>query len=130
MAGELQVAYSTSDDTGPAVLYEAKEVGFLKCSKVEVPDTLQKRWTCYPVKDGSMFLPKLNILDDESLSLDCPLEGGNLGYRLLKVLQLKYDISVDKVKAAAAVHAHNLVVVSWVLFYFYPSYLSVSCLHP
>lgn len=57
--------------------------------------------------------------------LDRPLEGGNLGYRLLKGLLLKYNIPVDKVKAAAAVHAHNLAVVSVPLTCFNTSFISV-----
>lgn len=58
---------------------------------------LKKRWCRSPVKDGEV------ILDDESLLLDRPLEGGNLGYRILKVMQLKYDMPVDEVQALAAV---------------------------
>lgn len=64
-----------------------------------------------------MFQPKLNVLDDESLLLDRPLEGGNLGYRILKAMQLKYDMLVDEVQTLAAVHAHNLALVSSSFFF-------------
>lgn len=71
-----------------------------------------------------MFQPELNILDDESLLLDCPLEGGNLGYRLLKGFQLKCDMPVGKGKVVAAVHAHNLFVLSLIAaFVFLPNSL-------
>lgn len=56
--------------------------------------------------------------------LDRSFEGGNLGYRLLKGLQLKYELPVDKGKAAAAVHAHNLAVVSVSLACFNTSFTS------
>ncbi|XP_057251946.1 uncharacterized protein LOC130589374 [Beta vulgaris subsp. vulgaris] len=52
----------------------------------------------------------MTVLDDESLLLDRPLEGGNLGYRILKATQLKYDIPVDEVYTLAASHAHNLAL--------------------
>lgn len=61
-----------------------RKSGFIERSEVEVAEVLQKRWTRSPVKDGAMFQPKLNVLDDESLLLDRPLKGSNLGYRLLK----------------------------------------------
>lgn len=89
-----------------------RKVGFLERSRIAVPEVLKKRWCRSPVKDGEVFQPKLNVLDDESLLLDCPLEGGNLGYRILKAMQLKYDLPVDEVQTIAAVHAHNLAVVS------------------
>lgn len=51
---------------------------------MEVPEVLRKRWFQSPVRDGEVFQPKLNVLDKESLLLDRPLEGGNLGYQILK----------------------------------------------
>lgn len=101
-----------------------RKPGYLERSEVPVPEPVQKRWARSPVKGESFFQPKLNVLDDESLLLDCPLEGGNLGYWLLKGLQLKYDLPVDKVKAATAVHAHNLAVVSVPLACFNTSFIS------
>lgn len=89
-----------------------RKVGFLEHSKLAVPEVLKKRWCRSPVKDDELFQHKLNVLDDESLLLDRPLEGGNLGYRNLKPMHLKYDISVDEVQTVAAVHARNLAVVS------------------
>lgn len=38
-------------------------------------------------------------MDDESLLLNRPLEGGNLGYGILKGMHLKYDMLVDEVQA-------------------------------
>ncbi|XP_048500845.1 uncharacterized protein LOC109134998 [Beta vulgaris subsp. vulgaris] len=86
-----------------------RKVGYLERSRLELPELLKMHWSS-PVKDGEKFEPKLNILDDESLLLDRPLEGGNLGYRLLNATQLKFDIPVDEVQAPAAVHAHNLAL--------------------
>ena len=73
------------------------KVGYLERSQLKVPEVLKKRWSRSPVKDGEKFEPKLNVLDDESLLLDRPLEGGNLGYRILKAMQLKYDMPMDEV---------------------------------
>ncbi|XP_048492827.1 uncharacterized protein LOC125493478 [Beta vulgaris subsp. vulgaris] len=87
-----------------------RKVGFLERNRIDLPEILTKRWTRLPVKNGEKFDPKLNILDDESLLLDRPLEGGNLGYRILKDMQLKYDIPVDEVYTLAATHAHNLAL--------------------
>ena len=88
-----------------------RKQGFLERTRMDLPDVLKKRWTRSPVKNGEKFDPKLNVLDDESLLLDRPLEGGNLGYRILKATQLKYDIPVDEVHTLAATHAHNLALV-------------------
>ena len=92
-------------------------VGYLERSWLELPEVLKMRWSRSPVKDGEKFEPKLNVLDDESLLLDHPLEGGNLGYRILKVMQLKYDMPMDEVYALAATHAHNLSLVSSCLLF-------------
>lgn len=89
-----------------------QKAGYLERSLLEVSEILRKRWSHSPVKDGEKFEPKLNVLDDEYLLLDRPLEGRNLGYRILKAMQLKYDMPVDKVQALAAVHVHNLALVS------------------
>ena len=70
-----------------------RKVGYMERSRLELPEVLRKRWSWSPIKDGEMFQPKLNVLDDESLLLDRPLEGGNLSYRILKAMQLKYDMS-------------------------------------
>lgn len=103
-----------------------RKVDNLERSRLELPELLKMRWSSL-VKDGEKFEPKLNILDDESLLLDRPLEGGNLGSCLLNATQLKFDIPVDEVQAPAAVHAHNLALVSLLVFIsFFPSGLSVS----
>lgn len=81
-----------------------RKADFIKRAEVKIPES--------PVRDGSLFQPKLNVLDDESLLLDRLIEGGNLNYRLLKGLQMKYDMPLEKVKATAAIHAHNLAMVS------------------
>lgn len=60
-----------------------RKSGFLERSEVPVPESLKKRWSRSAVKDNTIFQPRLNVLDDESLLLDRPSEGGNLGYRLL-----------------------------------------------
>ena len=101
------------------------KAGFIERSEVEIPEVHQKRWTRSPIKDGCMFQPKLNVLDDESLLLDRPFEGGNLGYRLLKGLQLKYDMPVEKVKVVAVVHTHNLAVVSLLVICLPFSFLAI-----
>lgn len=69
--------------------------GLIERSQVEVPEVLCKRWSRSLVRDVELFQPKLKVLDDESLLLDCPLEGGNMGYQILKGIQLKYDMPVD-----------------------------------
>lgn len=84
--------------------------GFIERFEVAILEVIRKRWTRSRIKDGFMFQPKRNVMDDESLELDRPLEGGNLGYLLLKGLQLKYDMSVEKVKVDAAVHAVSILV--------------------
>ena len=89
-----------------------RKADFLERSRVEVLEVLKKRWSRSPVRDGEVFQPKFNVLDDESLLLDRPLEDDNLCCRILKVMQLKYDMHVDKVQALALVHAHNLAAVS------------------
>ena len=100
-------------------------------SRLEIPEVLKKRWSRSPVMGVKKFEPKLTILDDESLLPDRPLEGGNLGYRILKATQLKYDMSVDEVQALAAVHVHNLALVSPISllsFHFQVSYRLVIAL--
>lgn len=57
-----------------------RKPGYIERSNVEIHDVLRKRLTQSLVKNGSMFHPKLNVLDNKSLLLDHPLEGGNLGY--------------------------------------------------
>lgn len=52
------------------------------------------------------------VVPTKTLLLDRHLEGGNLGYRLLKGLQLKYYMPLEKVQAASTVHAPNVVVMS------------------
>lgn len=91
---------------------QLRESGFIEQSKVDIPEILQKRWSRSLFRDGELFQPKLNVLDDEYLLLDCPLKSGNLGYLLLNGLQLKYDMPLNKVQAVTVIHSHNLDVVS------------------
>lgn len=105
---------------------QLQKFDFTEQSRLGVPEVLRKRWTRSPVRGGELFQHKLNVLEDESLLLDCPEVGSNLGYRILKDMPLKYDIPLDEVQAVAAVHAHNLAVVSFLHLIFFVSNITVS----
>lgn len=56
-----------------------QKTDFIERAEVEIAEVLRKRWTRSPVRDTSMFQPKLNVLDDESLLLDHSLKGAISG---------------------------------------------------
>lgn len=59
--------------------------------------------------------------EDECLYADIPSNGGTLGYRLLKGLQLPIDYPADKLVALATQFGHDLAVVSLLpSFLFFP----------
>lgn len=53
----------------------------------------------------------MGMREDEFLYADIPANGGILGYRLLKSMQLPIHCPTDKLVAPAAQLAHDLAVV-------------------
>ncbi|KMS94712.1 hypothetical protein BVRB_016020, partial [Beta vulgaris subsp. vulgaris] len=63
-----------------------------------------------PSTAGQPFRPALDVREDESIFADIPANGGTLGYRLLKGLQLPFDRPADKLVAPVVQLAHDLIV--------------------
>uniref|UniRef100_A0A803MZ03 Transposase (putative) gypsy type domain-containing protein n=1 Tax=Chenopodium quinoa TaxID=63459 RepID=A0A803MZ03_CHEQI len=58
---------------------------------------------------GDRWQPNLDVYRNESLYTDDPMQGGNLGYRLLCNLAPPLDRPVGEISPLAAVHMHNMM---------------------
>lgn len=68
-----------------------------------------------------VYQPQWDVREDESFYVDIPDNGGTLGYRLLKGLQLLMDCPAYKFVAPSAQLSHDMAMVriSVVLAYIY-----------
>uniref|UniRef100_A0A803N0L0 Uncharacterized protein n=1 Tax=Chenopodium quinoa TaxID=63459 RepID=A0A803N0L0_CHEQI len=62
-----------------------------------------------PGHSGDRWRLDLNVYRNESLYTDDPMQGGNLGYRLLCNLALPLDRPVGEIGPLAVVHMHNMM---------------------
>ncbi|KMT17229.1 hypothetical protein BVRB_2g039300 [Beta vulgaris subsp. vulgaris] len=95
-------------DLGPGIFCRAQE--WIETNIVPLCASVKAALSHPPSTAGQAFRPALDVREDESIFADIPANGGTLGYRLLKGLQLHFDRPADKLVAPAAQLAHDLVV--------------------
>ncbi|XP_057251317.1 uncharacterized protein LOC130591664 [Beta vulgaris subsp. vulgaris] len=95
-------------DLGPGIFCRAQE--WIETNIVPLCASVKAALSHPPSVAGRAFRPALDVREDESIFADIPANGGTLGYRLLKGLQLPFDRPADKLVAPAAQLAHDLVV--------------------
>ncbi|KMS94811.1 hypothetical protein BVRB_015090, partial [Beta vulgaris subsp. vulgaris] len=95
-------------DLGPGIFCRAQE--WIETNIVPLCASVKAALSHPPSTAGQAFRPALDVREDESIFADIPANGGTLGYRLLKGLQLPFDRPADKLVAPAAQLAHDLVV--------------------
>ncbi|KMT05287.1 hypothetical protein BVRB_7g174250 [Beta vulgaris subsp. vulgaris] len=95
-------------DLGPGIFCRAQE--WIETNIVPLCASVKAALSHPPSIAGQAFRPALDVREDESIFADIPANGGTLGYRLLKGLQLPFDRPADKLVAPAAQLAHDLVV--------------------
>ncbi|KMT05595.1 hypothetical protein BVRB_7g167360 [Beta vulgaris subsp. vulgaris] len=105
---ELLSRPSFLSDLGPGIYCRAQE--WIETSIIFLCAAVKAALFHPPSTAGQLFRPNLDVREDESIFADIPANGGTLGYRLLKGLQLPFDRPADKLVAPAAQLAHDLVV--------------------
>lgn len=81
-------------DLGPGIYYRAQE--WIETNIVPLYGSLKAALSHPPSVAGQPFRPALDVREDVSIFADIPANGGTLGYRLLKGLQLPFDRPADK----------------------------------
>ena len=100
-------------DLGPGIYCRAQE--WIETKIIPLCASVKAVLSHPPSTAGQPFRPALDVREDESIFADSPANGGTMGYRFLKGLQLPFDRPADKLVAPAAQLAHDLVVVSSLL---------------
>ncbi|KMT03871.1 hypothetical protein BVRB_8g188080 [Beta vulgaris subsp. vulgaris] len=95
-------------DLGPGIYCRAQE--WIETNIVPLCACVKAALSHPPSTTGQAFRPALDVREDESIFADIPANGGTLGYRLLKGLQLPFDRPAYKLVAPGTQLAHDLVV--------------------
>ena len=113
-----------SDSSIPALTYRSNQ--WIERVSGRFPEEVLRGFAVPPGHSGDRWQPAMDVGRNESMITDDPMQGGNLGYRLLSNLTLPMDRPAGPIGPLAASHMHNLMKVSVLLMRIYLSSLFLT----
>ncbi|KMS97098.1 hypothetical protein BVRB_7g178800 [Beta vulgaris subsp. vulgaris] len=101
-------APSFLSDLSPKIYSRVRE--WIETKEVPLCAAIKAGFSHPQTTPGQLYRSNWNVREDESLYADILANGGTLGYRLLKGLQLPIDCPANKLVVPAAQLAHDLAV--------------------
>uniref|UniRef100_A0A803MP80 Uncharacterized protein n=1 Tax=Chenopodium quinoa TaxID=63459 RepID=A0A803MP80_CHEQI len=96
-----------SDSSIPALTYRSNQ--WIEQVSGRFPDEVLKGFAVPAGHSGDCWQPNMDVGRNESMITDDPMQGGNLGYRLLSNLTLPMDRPAGPIDPLAATHMHNMM---------------------
>uniref|UniRef100_A0A803LA17 Transposase (putative) gypsy type domain-containing protein n=1 Tax=Chenopodium quinoa TaxID=63459 RepID=A0A803LA17_CHEQI len=98
-----------SDSRISALTYRSNQWIERVCGRF--PDEVLKGFAVPAGHSGDRWQPRMDVGRNESMITDDPMQGGNLGYRLMRNLTLPMDRPAGPIGPLAAIHMHNMMKV-------------------
>uniref|UniRef100_A0A803N992 Uncharacterized protein n=1 Tax=Chenopodium quinoa TaxID=63459 RepID=A0A803N992_CHEQI len=96
-----------SDTSVPGLIYRSNQ--WIERPEGRFPEVVLRGFSVPPGHSEDRWWPYLDVYRNESLFTDDPMQGGNLGYRLLCNLAPPMDRPVGEIDPLAVVHMHNMM---------------------